>query len=168
MILVPAIYSIKTKGNHTRKQCQRKFASHPLCSSTVSCFAYRERYISVLDHMLNLSPHFINTGVSKLTRRNGFINYLLVSPNRMSQYITNTGQKTGKLNISNQLHMNPSKMALVAAYQNLNSGSLLTKGLNSSSCFVGSPPAVPSSIPSSCSNEGSNFGERNARNRFNK
>lgn len=97
-----------------------------------------------------------------------FADYLLVSPNRISQYITSTGQKTGKLKISNQLHINPSNMALVAAYQNLNSGSLLTKGLNSSFCFVGSPPAVPSSIPSSCSSEGSNFGDINARNRFSK
>ena len=143
-----------------------KITSQPLCSSTISGFAHRERYVSVLNHMLNLPPHLMNPSVSKFMPGSDFIYYLLVSPKRMSQYITKTGQKTGKLNISNQLHMNPSNMALVAVYQNLNSGSLLTKGLNSSSCFVGSSPAVPSSIPSSCSSEGSNFGEMNARNRL--
>jgi hypothetical protein len=72
--------------------------------------------------------------------------------------MTRTGQKTGRLNNSNQLQMKLIVIARVAACQNLNSGSLLMKGLNSSSCFVGSEEPSPSSMPSSCDRLGSNFG----------
>lgn len=92
--------------------------------------------------------------------------HLLVKMKRMIQYTTRTGQNTGRSNISNQLQMNPIAMALVAAYQNLNSGSLRTKGLNSCVSLVGNPPAAPSSMSSSCSNDGSNFGEMKARKRL--
>jgi hypothetical protein len=80
--------------------------------------------------------------------------------------MTKTGQKTGRSNIANHEHTNPMAMAFVAEYQNLNSGSRLTKGLNSSSCFVGRPPALPSSMPSSCSIDGSNLGDIKARKRL--
>jgi hypothetical protein len=90
----------------------------------------------------------------------------LVRPNRINQYTTKTGQKTGKLKISNQLQKKPIAMAFVVEYQNLNSGSLRTNGRNSWSSFVGSPLALPSSMPSSCSSAGSNFGDRKARKRF--
>lgn len=83
--------------------------------------------------------------------------------------MTRTGQKTGTLKISNQVHRKEMTTALVAQYQNLNSGRRLIKGLNSSSCFVGRVPTDPSSISlSMASFEGSNLGCRNARNRFNK
>lgn len=67
----------------------------------------------------------------------------------MSQYTTKTGQKTGKLKISNQLHTKLMTTARVAECQNLNSGKRLMKGLNSSSCFVGNELCSPSSSPSS-------------------
>ena len=89
---------------------------------------------------------------------------LLVKEKRISQYMTSTGQKTGRLNISNQLHTKERTIILVAECQNLNSGSLRTKGLNSSSCFVGSD--CPSSMPSSCVKLGSNFGCMKARKRL--
>ena len=61
----------------------------------------------------------------------------------------------------------PMVIALVAEYQNLNSGNRRMKGLNSSSCLVGSPPADPSSISLSMTSfEGSNLGWRKARKRF--
>jgi hypothetical protein len=91
----------------------------------------------------------------------------LVSENRINQYTTSTGQKTGMLKISNHVHRKPIAIALVALCQNLNSGSRRINGRNSSSCFVGSEdPASPSSSPSSCVSEGSNFGCRNARKRL--
>ena len=58
-------------------------------------------------------------------------------------------------------------IALVAEYQNLNSGRRRMNGRNSSSCFVGSPPADPSSISlSTASLLGSNLGCRKARKRL--
>lgn len=85
----------------------------------------------------------------------------------MNQYMTRTGQKTGTLKISNQLQKKLMTMALVAQYQNLNSGRRRMKGLNSSSCFVGSVPTDPSSISLSIASfEGSNLGWRNARKRL--
>ena len=85
----------------------------------------------------------------------------------MNQYMSRTGQKTGTSKISNQVQTKEMVMALVAQYQNLNSGRRRMKGLNSSSWRVGRVPTEPSSISlSMASLEGSNLGERNARNRF--
>ena len=56
---------------------------------------------------------------------------LIVKNTKINQYTTSTGQNTGKLKISLQLHRKASPIARVAACQNLNSGSLRTKGLNS-------------------------------------
>lgn len=89
--------------------------------------------------------------------------YVLVKTKSINQYITSTGQKTGTSKTENQVQTKPMVTALVAEYQNLNSGSLRTNGLNSWSCFVGRSP--PFSIASS-SIEGSNLGERKARNRL--
>lgn len=67
----------------------------------------------------------------------------------------------------NQVQTNEMPMALVAQYQNLNSGRRLMKGLNSSSCLVGRVPTEPSSISlSRASLEGSNLGWRKAKKRF--
>lgn len=103
--------------------------------------------------MLDLSSH---CQLVSSMRLNVWLNSL-VKANRINQYMTSTGQKTGRLKISNQLHTNDKVTALVAECQNLNSGSLLMKGLNSSSCLVGSEDS-PSSSPSSCVRLGSNFG----------
>jgi hypothetical protein len=78
--------------------------------------------------------------------------------------MTSTGQKTGRSKAVNQVQTNAMATAFVAEYQNLNSGNLLTNGLNSSS-FVGSAPVPPSSMFSS-SNDGSNLGEMKARKRL--
>jgi hypothetical protein len=92
--------------------------------------------------------------------------HVLVKTNRINQYTTSTGQKTGRLNTSLQEQQNAIAIAFVAAYQNLNSGSRRTKGRNSSSFFVGSVEGAPSSISVSVSREGSNFGVRKARKRL--
>jgi hypothetical protein len=85
----------------------------------------------------------------------------------MNQYMTRTGQKTGTLKTSNQLHTKEIRTARVAECQNLNSGKRRMKGRNSSSCFVGREPAAPSSISFSIASlEGSNFGWRKARKRL--
>lgn len=81
------------------------------------------------------------------------------------KYTTNTGQKTGTLNIENQVHTKLIPIARVAECQNLNSGKRRINGRNSSSCFVGKVPS-PSSSPSSWVREGSNLGCRKARKRF--
>jgi hypothetical protein len=134
-------------------------------SSRVACLSDREGNVSVLDHMLDLSSHwFLLARVLVPTSRRA--RYSLVSPNSINQYTTNTGQKTGRLNTSNQLQRKPIATALVVEYQNLNSGRRRTKGRNSSSWVGRAPPAIPSSMPSSASSEGSNFGEMKARKRF--
>jgi hypothetical protein len=79
--------------------------------------------------------------------------------------MTKTGQKTGKSKITKKLHTKPIVIAFVAEYQNLNSGNRLTNGLNSSFSFEGRFE-VPSSMPSSCSSEGSNLGDMKARKRL--
>jgi hypothetical protein len=86
----------------------------------------------------------------------------------MIQYTTRTGQNTGTLNTSNQVHRKPMATALVALYQNLNSGRRRIKGRNSSSRVVGRGERweSPSSRPSSWVREGSNLGWRKARKRF--
>ena len=85
----------------------------------------------------------------------------------MSQYMTRTGQNTGMLKISNQLHTNEMTTARVAECQNLNSGRRRMNGRNSSSCLVGREPTAPSSISLSIASlEGSNLGCRKARKRL--
>lgn len=130
----------------------------------VVLLANSEGHIAVLDHVLDLFSHCggLASGCKSMIRRNS-----LVRTKRIIQYMTNTGQKTGTLNTSNQLHKKEMKMARVAQYQNLNSGSRRMKGLNSSSCLVGRVPTEPSSISLSISSfEGSNLGCKKARNRF--
>ena len=114
--------------------------------------------------MLDLPSHYI--ACQCLGQKQCFTEKsLLVKENRISQYMTSTGQNTGRLKISNQLQTKLMVMALVAACQNLNSGSLLMNGLNSSSCLVGRADS-PSSSPSSCVKLGSNLGCKNARKRL--
>lgn len=81
----------------------------------------------------------------------------------MKKYMTSIGQKTGTLKMSKQVQIDAITIDLEAEYQNLNSGSLLMKGLNSSLAFVGS--VGPSSVSSVIT--GSIFGVRNAIKRFN-
>ena len=59
------------------------------------------------------------------------------------KYITRIGQNTGMLKNSKKVQAKAMDVALVAEYQNLNSGNLLMKGLNSSFWEVGN--AGPSS-----------------------
>lgn len=94
--------------------------------------------------------------------------YVLVRTNRMIQYMTKTGQKTGISKMENQLQTKAMAMARVAECQNLNSGKRRMNGRNSSSRLVGreGEPASPSSRPSSWVREGSNLGVKKARKRF--
>ena len=62
----------------------------------------------------------------------------MVMQKRVMKYITKIGQKTGILKNSKKEHTKAMVVALVAEYQNLNSGSRLMKGRNSSSLVVGS------------------------------
>lgn len=92
---------------------------------------------------------------------------ILVKTKRIIQYMTKMGQKTGMLKNSKKVQKKEMATALVAQYQNLNSGRRRMKGLNSSSCFVGRVPTEPSSISwSRASLEGSNLGWRKAKNRL--
>lgn len=68
--------------------------------------------------------------------------------NKVMKYMTRMGQNTGMLKHSNIVHTMPMTVDLVTEYQNLNSGSRLMKGLNSSLLLVGS------SGPSSATNCG--------------
>ena len=113
--------------------------------------------------MLNLSAHYYLVSSLPVTVLESQ-QYVLVKAKSMSQYTTSTGQNTGMSNTRNQLQRKPIAIARVAAYQNLNSGSRLTNGLNSCVSFVGSES--PSSMLSSCSREGSNLGDRKARKRL--
>lgn len=98
----------------------------------------------------------------------------MVKVNKMMKYMSKMGQNTGMSNMTKNDKKRDITVALVALNQNLNSGNLLMKGLNSSSSFsVGDDPSsgTPSSRDSdldSCSKEGSNFGVRNAKNKFNR
>ena len=112
-------------------------------------------FVSALSLMLEITVKF------------WWMESLLVRVNKINQYTTKTGQKTGTSKIENHVQTNPIAIALVAECQNLNSGRRRMKGRNSSSCFVGSPPAAPSSISlSMASLLGSNLGWRKARNRL--
>lgn len=57
---------------------------------------------------------------------------------RVIKYIANIGQKTGILKQSKNVQIKPISVLFVTEYQNLNSGNLLMKGLNSSFALVGS------------------------------
>ena len=92
---------------------------------------------------------------------------ILVNVNKMIQYTTRTGQKTGTLNAENHVHTKAIRIALVALTQNLNSGNRLTNGRNSSSCLTGKGDfKSPSSNASSSEKAGSNFGVKKARKRL--
>lgn len=58
--------------------------------------------------------------------------------NRVIKYITKIGQNTGMLKHSKKVQITPITVLFVTEYQNLNSGNLLIKGLNSSFALVGS------------------------------
>lgn len=58
--------------------------------------------------------------------------------NNVMKYITKMGQNTGTLKQSKNVQMRATTVLLLMEYQNLNSGSRLTKGLNSSFALVGS------------------------------
>ena len=86
--------------------------------------------------------------------------------NSVMKYITKIGQNTGMLKNSKNVQVKAMTVDLVAEYQNLNSGSLLTKGRNSSFCLVGSSRPSLASSSSKCAKAGSIFGVRKANNRF--
>jgi hypothetical protein len=126
--------------------------------------------------MLNLSFHGENEENTKVQDKDR-----VIDTNMSIMYIGSEGLYGTSKN-ENQVHTKAMAVARVAECQNLNSGNLvmsgniicklkylLMKGRNSSSCFVGKAPEVPSSdswSASSCSREGSNLGVRKARNRL--
>ena len=125
-------------------------------SLVVSRLAESERYVAVFDHVLNLSSHYTigaSVDLPLFTCATLAMDwcYLLVKLKSIMKYTTNTGQNTGTLNTPNHVQTNAMAIALVLECQNLNSGNLLMKGRNSSSCFVGSVGCEesPSSRPSS-------------------
>lgn len=61
----------------------------------------------------------------------------IVIQNKVMKYMTNIGQNTGTLKHSKKVHITPITVLFVTEYQNLNSGNLLMKGLNSSFALVG-------------------------------
>ena len=88
----------------------------------------------------------------------------MVIQKSVMKYMTRIGQNTGMLNSSKKVQKNAIVVALVAEYQNLNSGSLRMKGRNSSFWEVGSPG--PSSSASYSAIAGSIFGVRKASSKF--
>mmetsp|Transcript_6533 Transcript_6533/g.8128 ORF Transcript_6533/g.8128 Transcript_6533/m.8128 type:complete len:88 (-) Transcript_6533:135-398(-) len=82
----------------------------------------------------------------------------MVMKNKMQKYITKIGQNTGISKTEKKVMKNDIPVPLKQANQNLNSGSLLVKGLNSS------PELVGSDGPSN----GSSSGERKAIKLFNR
>merc|ERR1719367_1999677 len=72
----------------------------------------------------------------------------MVIQKSVMKYITRIGQNTGILKSSKKVQPKAITVALVAEYQNLNSGKRLMKGLNSSFCFVGSSNPSSSSASS--------------------
>jgi len=69
----------------------------------------------------------------------------IVKTNKIQKYMTRIGQNTGTLNISKKVQKVAITTDLEHEYQNLNSGSFLINGLNSSSRLVGSPGPSSSS-----------------------
>lgn len=61
----------------------------------------------------------------------------IVTMNSTHQYRSRMGQKTGTSKIGKKVAAKPMNMDFMLEYQNLNSGSRRTKGLNSSSAFEG-------------------------------
>lgn len=71
----------------------------------------------------------------------------IVRQNRVMKYITKIGQNTGILKTSKKVHTKAIIVDFETEYQNLNSGSLLMKGRNSSFTLVGnSGPSSDSKI----------------------
>ena len=67
----------------------------------------------------------------------------MVMQKRVMKYMTRMGQKTGMLKTWKKVQQKAIAVALVAEYQNLNSGSRRMNGRNSSPWLVGRP-GVPS------------------------
>lgn len=84
--------------------------------------------------------------------------FFIVKKNKMQKYITKIGQNTGTSNTEKKVMKNDITVPLKQANQNLNSGSLLVKGLYSSRELVGNDG------PS----DGSSSGERKAIKLFNR
>ena len=66
-----------------------------------------------------------------------FIWRFIVRQNNVMKYITRIGQKTGTLKTSKKVQKRAITVDLETEYQNLNSGSLLINGRNSSFALVG-------------------------------
>jgi hypothetical protein len=104
------------------------------------------RYL-ILDHMLDLSFHRDDEKDTKVEDKNGIVD---------TDSVLGKEMEYGTSKKENQVHTNATAVARVAECQNLNSGNLSSippsvwfyrriKGRNSSSCFVGRFPDVPSS-----------------------
>lgn len=61
----------------------------------------------------------------------------MVIQNKVMKYITRIGQNTGILKQSKNVQIKAITVLFVTEYQNLNSGSLLTNGRNSSFALIG-------------------------------
>lgn len=81
-----------------------------------------------------LLPVGLRTFNVKLT----LICLFIVIQNSVIKYMTKIGQNTGMLKHSKKVQTKPIKVLFVTEYQNLNSGSLLMNGRNSSFALVGS------------------------------
>jgi len=80
----------------------------------------------------------------------------MVMQKSVMKYMTRMGQKTGMLKNSKKVQKKAIRVALVAEYQNLNSGSRRMNGLNSSDCRVGSAMPSVSAPPSASASAASN------------
>ena len=92
--------------------------------------------------MAILIKYILNSMLLLLLSVPTFICRFMVMQKRVMKYITKIGQNTGTLKSSKKVQQNAMTVALVAEYQNLNSGSRRMNGRNSSFCLVGS--SIPS------------------------
>jgi len=89
----------------------------------------------------------------------------IVMQKSVMKYMTRMGQNTGILKTSKNVQIKAIVVDFVIAYQNLNSGNRLMKGLNSSLLRVGNAGPSGSSAESK-SNPGSIFGVKKAMNKL--
>ena len=122
-----------------------------------------EGYVSISYHMLKKKKK-LKQNFNNIQNMFTLICLFMVIQKRVMKYITRIGQNTGILKNSKKVQAKAIVVALVAEYQNLNSGSLRMKGLNSSLLDVGR--AGPSSSASYSAMAGSILGVRKASNKL--
>ena len=135
-VLLPLLrLKISKDWNHeTRTRCTgRSPETHRQNTACRTHLKFRlsecEGYVAISDHVLKERQRLGNNLQSPVAT---LICLFMVMQKSVMKYITKMGQNTGMLKNSKKEHRKAIAVALVAEYQNLNSGSRRMKGLNSS------------------------------------